>query len=262
VRVYSIADADSDASVELAARITEQIPGPYCSKPLSGTAAGSAFERATLGFVEAAMAQLASHAAPGLRVEPGRLISDFDQYRHLAELKAIVQGDLRLESAIGGDYLVRPDIVVSRPPLLPTDIGPNFLGEDISGRRSSMLASPTGSPSPLLHASISCKWTIRSDRSQNTRTEALNLVRNRKGRAPHIVAVTMEPLPSRLASIAVGTGDIDVVYHAALDELVLACDDAAEKLGGSYVRARERLEVLVEGRRMRDIADLPIDLLL
>jgi len=33
----------------------------------------------------------------------------------------------------------------------------------------------------ILHASISCKWTIRSDRSQNTRTEALNLIRNRRG---------------------------------------------------------------------------------
>jgi hypothetical protein len=72
---------------------------------------------------------------------------------------------------------------------------------------------------PSLHASISCKWTIRSDRSQNTRTEALNLIRNRKGRLPHIVAVTAEPLPTRLAALALGTGDLDCVYHFALHEL-------------------------------------------
>jgi hypothetical protein len=57
----------------------------------------------------------------------------------------------------------------------------------------------------------SSKWTIRSDRSQNSRAEALNLIRNRKGHLPHIVVVTGEPLPSRLASITLGTGDIDWV---------------------------------------------------
>jgi hypothetical protein len=54
---------------------------------------------------------------------------------------------------------------------------------------------------------LSSKWTIRLDRSQNSRTEALNLIRNRKCPLPHIVVVT-EPLPSRIASIAMGTGDI------------------------------------------------------
>ena len=70
-------------------------------------------------------------------------------------------------------------------------------------RESNQKVSP---PAWFLHASISCKWTIRSDRSQNTRTEALNLIRNRKGPLPHIVAVTAEPLPTRIASLALGTG--------------------------------------------------------
>ena len=35
---------------------------------------------------------------------------------------------------------------------------------------------------------------MRSDRAQYSRTEALNLIRNRKGRLPHIVVVTGEPL--------------------------------------------------------------------
>ena len=106
----------------------------------------------------------------------------------------------------------------------------------------------------LLHASISCKWTIRSDRTQNSRAEALNLVRNRKGRAPHIAVVTAEPLPSRLVSIAVGTGDIDCTYHVALHEL-LEVVTASE-----WDDARAALEVMVEGERLRDISDLPLDL--
>ena len=44
--------------------------------------------------------------------------------------------------------------------------------------------------------------------------------RNRKGNLPHIVVVTGEPMPARIASLALGTGDIDCVYHFALYELV------------------------------------------
>jgi hypothetical protein len=95
---------------------------------------------------------------------------------------------------------------------------------------------------------------MRSDRSQNTRTEALNLMRNRKGRNPHIVAVVMEPMAGRIASIAMGTGDIDCTYHAALDELLQATID----LG--YEDAEDTLNILIEGRRLRDISDLPLDL--
>lgn len=107
---------------------------------------------------------------------------------------------------------------------------------------------------PNLHASISCKWTIRSDRSQNTRTEALNLIRNRKGHLPHIVAVTAEPLPTRLAALALGTGDLDCVYHFALPELRQAIEDL------DNVDQLDMLNMLVDGRRLRDISDLPFDL--
>ena len=108
--------------------------------------------------------------------------------------------------------------------------------------------------SPLLHASISCKLTIRSDRSQNSRSEALNLIRNRRGKLPHVVVVTAEPLPSRLASVALGSGDIDCVYHFALPEL---CNTVKELgLGDS----QESLNIMVNGKRLKDISDLPLDL--
>ena len=106
----------------------------------------------------------------------------------------------------------------------------------------------------ILHASISCKWTIRSDRAQNTRTEALNMIRNRKGNTPHIAAVTGEPMPTRLASLALGTGDLDCVYHMALNEL----QEALKAVGDES--QQEMFELLVAGRRLRDISDLPFDL--
>jgi hypothetical protein len=96
---------------------------------------------------------------------------------------------------------------------------------------------------------------MRSDRSQNTRTEALNLIRNRKGSTPQVVVVTFEPLPSRLASIAMGTGDIDCTYHTALDELLASAREFDDS-GAQF----ELLEMLIKGQRLRDISDLPLDL--
>lgn len=68
------------------------------------------------------------------------------------------------------------------------------------------------------------------------------------------MVVTAEPTPSRLALIALGTGDIDCVYHFALYELQatvgsLGMDDAADLL-----------VVMVNGKRLKDISDLPFDL--
>ena len=110
---------------------------------------------------------------------------------------------------------------------------------------------------PILHASISSKWTMRSDRAQNSRTEALNLIRNRKGHLPHIVVVTGEPLPSRLASLALGTGDLDCVYHFALYELMEAVQEYGKQGREDIV---ETLENLINGKRLKDISDLPLDL--
>lgn len=95
---------------------------------------------------------------------------------------------------------------------------------------------------------------MRSDRAQNSRTEALNLIRNRKGHLPHIVVVTGEPLPSRIASLALGTGDIDCVYHFALPELIAAVEETGR------TEVVETLETLVQGKRLKDISDLPLDL--
>jgi hypothetical protein len=98
---------------------------------------------------------------------------------------------------------------------------------------------------------------LRSDRAQNARTEALNLIRNRNGRVPHIVAITAEPTPKRIASIALGSSDIDCIYHVALPELREA---VAESLEGRRSEQLEDLDMLIQGKRLRDISDLPLDL--
>lgn len=175
------------------------------------------------------------------------------QYSHLAEIRKIADDNPVLAAAIGLDYAVASDIVVARLP--ESDDAILSAGFDLTSSNAD--ASPmrkANNQLPMMHASVSCKWTIRSDRAQNSRFEALNLIRSRKGRVPHIVVVTGEPTPSRLSSLALGTGDMDCVYHFALPELV----DAVTQLGQSEAIAL--LNIMIEGRRLRDIADLPLDL--
>ena len=115
-------------------------------------------------------------------VARGAIITQFDQYAHLSKVAELVRANPELRITVGMDYLIKPDVTVA-------------LGE-----------VKTASGLPPLHAAISCKWTIRSDRVQNIRHECLQMIRHRRGRQPHLVTVTAEPLPSRLASIARGTG--------------------------------------------------------
>ena len=107
---------------------------------------------------------------------------------------------------------------------------------------------------PFLQISISCKWAFRSTCSQPPPAEALNLIRKRKGNWPRIMVITGEALPSRIAAVALGTSGIDCVYHFALTELI----ETVEAL--NYQDSLELLHVMIETKRIRDIAYLPFDL--
>lgn len=251
--VPSIADVSNKASREISIGLISKIGNTQqlAEKP-AGQTAGHMFESVCQNFLADAFLKL-QHLRPGaFSVERGKSISLFDQYAHLDELRLLADASKELKTHLGTDYLIKPDVVVVRE--AETDESINALVPMVDegvARRTSLRA--TNGAIPSLHASISCKLTIRSDRVQNTRSEALNLIRNRKGRLPHIAAVTAEPTPSRIAAIALGTGDIDCVYHFALPELV------------AVLREQERetldlVETMIDGQRLRDIADLPLDL--
>lgn len=256
--VASNADKDSKQSVAIAKGIAELLQAETGGERQAGQTSGSKFEEVCANFVLATFPSLA-HLRPGtwdVHQVGGRNrleIAKYEQYAHLVALDRAAKNDPELAAALGSDYTITPDIVVVRD-TEPDDVinAPQLL-VDASVTKLASLRKLNGG-SPLLHASISCKWTIRSDRAQNSRSEALNLVRNRKGRLPHIVVVTAEPTPSRLASIALGTGDIDCVYHFALHEL----QATVERLELSD--AAEMLAIMVDGKRLKDISDLPLDL--
>jgi len=243
------ADRGSKSSIAISRGIVEEIGGEMRTETLSGQTAGNRFEAATKDFLMKAFGYL-QHLRPGdWEFSLGGSIGDYQQYQHLDAIRRAIDDNSQLR-VVFGDYIVKPDIVVCRHPVDDAIIDANasLLGDEAIAEFTPF--RKVNSQARLLHASVSCKWTIRSDRSQNARTEGLNLVRNRKGATPHIVVVVGEPLPARIASIALGTGDIDCVYHFALPELLSSTE-------GSDL---EMLTVLVEGQRLRDISDLPFDL--
>ena len=255
------ADTNNRTSVAIATSVLRQIGSAPTGK-LAGQSLGTGFEQACERFLNATFPVL-DHLRPGPwsidRTGPRKQkgvtgIAQFDQYEHLVAIQRAAKSDSNLAAAIGTDYIIEPDVMVYRAPFDDAAINRSrMVVDEASARHTSMRR--LNQAKPILHASISCKWTIRSDRSQNARSEGLNLIRNRKGRVPHAVVVTAEPLPSRIASVALGTGDLDCVYHFALTELEAAVAD----LG--YDDAAEMLAIMVEGKRLRDISDLPLDLI-
>jgi hypothetical protein len=256
--VASNADSGSTASKAIARGIADLLKAETQGERIAGQTSGNRFESICAEFVRETFLKL-GHLRPGswdVHQVSGRNrleIARYEQYAHLVALDKAAKNDPQLAAALGSDYTITPDVVIVRNTEDDDSINAHgLLVDDNITRLASLRKKNDGFP--LLHASISCKWTIRSDRSQNARTEALNLMRNRKGHLPHVVVVAGEPTPSRLASIALGTGDIDCVYHYALYEL----QKTVEALGMSD--AVDMLAVMVNGKRLKDISDLPLDL--
>lgn len=255
--VASNADKDNKTSVKIALGIATRLSAESGTRAAAQTS-GTQFEELVAEFVKIAFNRL-PHLRPGswdvhqVSSRNRDEIARYSQYAHLLALRAAADNNPDLAAALGNDYTITPDVVVVRNLESDTAINrPGPLVDNTVATRSDLREGE--GKSPLLHASISTKWTLRSDRAQNARSEALNLIRNRKGRQPHIMVVTGEPTPSRLASLALGTGDIDCVYHFALDELLASVAD----LNNS--EASDLLHIMVNGKRLKDIADLPLDL--
>lgn len=261
--VASNADSSSKASRAIAGKIIDILVDEHrytvnTVDKISGQTLGKQFELLTMEFLQETFPHL-QNLRPGkwsiLQLGNNNRLktSDFEQYGHLAYLSALTSENAQLAAALGNDYLVAPDVVIYRHLCEDDEINAaQYIVDENISKMADIRKANGGKP--LLHASVSAKYTMRSDRAQNSRTEALNLIRNRKGHLPHIVVVTAEPMPNRLSSLALGTGDIDCVYHFALNELIRAVKEVGSE------DAAETLETLVQGRRLKDISDLPLDL--
>lgn len=257
------ADKSNKPSREIAAGLAKRLMSETHERQ-AGQTSGSNFEVLLAEFVNRTFPKL-QHVRPGeweviqLGNRSAMKTSSFVQYEHLEYLQELTSANAKLKTILGNDYMVAPDVVVYRHPVEDSKLNNPFPVVDDSVSTMTELRA-SNNEKPLLLASISAKWTMRSDRAQNSRTEALNLIRNRKGQTPHIVVVTGEPLPSRIASLALGTGDIDCMYHFALYELTEAVKEYAYANGREDIV--EQLDTLIAGKRLKDISDLPLDLCL
>ena len=231
----NIADADSATSVAIAAEVLRHLG---VERHVSGKEnVGIALENGVKDYFASELPSVEPNRH--WVVERNQPVYKFRQYAHLARLQELIEADKTgtLRTEIGADYVIKPDVTVAVR---------RSLSSDVTGEMGSR-----DSAAPLLHAAVSCKWTIRSDRVQNIRHEAVILTRHRRGRQPHIVTVTAEPLPSRLAAIARGTGEVDAVYHVALVALTSATTTAGTS------QQIQTLDELVEQDRLKDLRDLP-----
>ena len=246
--IPSNADKASRLSIALARGITNQLLAVEQDKSL-GQTTGAKFEELNMEFLRETFPMMQS-------LRPGRWnilklgnnnrlkTSDFAQYEHLAYLQELTKMNSELAASLGNDYMVAPDVIIYRELCSDEEINQAGILVDDTVCFGADLRKKNGGK-PILHASVSAK---------NSRTEALNLIRNRKGHLPHIVVVTGEPMPSRLSSLALGTGDIDCVYHFALYELIESIRILQDE------SAMEMIQILIKGKRLKDISDLPLDL--
>ena len=257
--VASNADGSQKTSIAVALCVAQDLAAQTVPKKLDGQRAGKQFEQAVEEFLAESF-PLFHSLRPGSwtikNVGGSRSeyqISKYEPYSHLADLARAIENDRTLASVLGNSYEISPDILLLRNPEPDETINHDHELVDADSGQYAVIRR-ANQERPIVHAIVSCKWTLRSDRAQNARSEALNVIRNRKGRTPHIAVVTGEPTPSRLASLALGTGDIDTVYHFALPELIKAVDKTEND------EAISMLRTLVAGKRLRDISDLPLDL--
>lgn len=235
VLLPNVADTGSRQSIEISRALWHRLGVP--TDPASGAHdAGGLLEHGIAEYLSAAL-PLLDERPWHVQARPGKEMTETGQYSHFAHVRDLIQHDQSLSASIGMDYIVKPDVTVHLP------------------RRFDSYGAAGDHPrpeAPLLHASVSCKWTLRSDRAQNVRTEAAALLRFRCGRVPHIVVVTAEPTVGRIGSVAKGTGDIDAVFHVALPELIEATEEAGFPGEAAILRALARQGRLLDLRHLPD----------
>lgn len=137
----NIADSSSSQSVAIAADLFGRLDVTRTSTE-AGQTLGTLLEQAVRDLLSTELPTLAPNRPWAIGSEE---ITRFQQYAHLAALQELLNESETLRAEIGTDYLIRPDVTVAL--------------DQQAGR-------------PFLHAAVSCKWTIRSDRVQTSGMKA------------------------------------------------------------------------------------------
>ena len=172
--VASNADTSSRGSKAIAGKIIDILRDKHnyvvnTVDKISGQTLGRQFELLTMEFLQETFPHL-QNLRPGqwsiLQLGNNNRLktSDFEQYEHLAYLNALTAENAQLAAALGNDYMVAPDVVIYRSLYEDEEInaGQCIVNDDIC-KMAAIRKSNGGKP--LLHASVSAKYTMRSDRA-------------------------------------------------------------------------------------------------
>ncbi len=215
-----------------------------------------------------------AQAGSTIGVKPEQRLNEFEQYRHVALLKGMrpepskeftrswkmlvahtrrttkspPRSVTRLEELIGGVELAIESETDKRRVLLEEVGEESLLGLDVTASR------PVVGALPLLEIGVSLKWSLRTDRAQDCRSQGAKMAALRRGRMPHFAVVTMEPRPYMLNLLGGGSGEVDCVYHLDLPALTQAVHTTCTT--PQRRRSLETFNRLVAQRRLRDYDEL------
>lgn len=212
-----------------------------------------------------------------LDVQTEKRLALFEQFRHVDALRGftaepsrpVQQGWRKVVRFLRSKVTAPPRDVTRRDALIDAfeqaladetalrrqiveDLGEeSLLGLDVTVSRT----PPEAWLLPHLEAGLSLKWSLRTDRAQDCRSQGAKMAALRRGRMPHFAAVTIEPRPYFLNILGGGSGEIDCVYHLDLPALELAIEATCK---GKPRRAKtaDTFRRLVEQRRLRDYGEL------
>lgn len=261
-------DASGQLSVDLGQALFEALGVDPKATGLEPT--GAPFSRR----VAADLQQRVNQSGSSLLVVPEKPLNAFDQYTHVAALRQASPGPSkqyqtawnrlakftrtvvpetdrkrnRLEGLLDGvEDAVEADTDTRR--ILFEQVGEESL------LKLDVTASMPTTGVPTLEVGLSLKWSLRTDRAQDCRSQGAKMSALRRGRMPHFAAVTMEPRPYMLNLLGGGSGEVDCVYHldlAALSEAV----EAACRGNRQRQPTLNTFRRLVAQRRLRDYDDL------
>ncbi|MFI2259847.1 NgoMIV family type II restriction endonuclease [Streptomyces tubercidicus] len=153
--VPNFADSDNEQSIALAGAMLDHLGFNRALTEGLPPKPGTVLEHRVRDDLSSSLQNLAPSRA--WRLDRKAIVTSFAQYSHLRRVDDLVKQSQELRVAIGRDYLIRPDVTV---------------GLELPAARMH---------APFLHAAVSCKWTIRSDRVQNIRHEFIQMIRHRRG---------------------------------------------------------------------------------
>ena len=137
--IPSNADSSSNPSIAIAAGILNKVGNSRTTNRLPGQTAGANFEEICASYIRVCFEQLSSLRPGSFGVEKGGAIARFDQYSHLDELEALSKLHSELATALGSDYLIKPDIVVFRTPEQDIDINASIQLVDSQSAKLTLL---------------------------------------------------------------------------------------------------------------------------